>query len=171
MGQHPRSERNLIPFTCKCTASAKDKAHSTAVDWTPLQHRATSAIAPASHAVDKRKNSGALSALPAPAPLTPTTPFAPAGTGAPQWDDPPYRPSHCRHRCRARRARPARSELFSCAGCRSCQHRGKVQSVWAQGMGFGAFGEGVRMGLGAAGGTAFILSMKIKNDDGHQPES
>ena len=48
---------------------------------------------------------------------------------------------------------------------------GKVQSVWAQGMGFGAFGEGVRMGLGAAGGTAFILSMKIKNDDGHQPES
>ena len=153
MGKHPHSERILMTLTCIRTSSAKYKAHSTAVDCTPLQHGATTAITPASRAIEERKKSGALSALPAPSPLTPTTPFAPAGTAAPQWDDPPYRPSHCCHRCRARRARPARSKLFSCAGCRSCQHRGKVQSVWAQGMGFGAFGEGVRMGLGAAGGT------------------
>ena len=148
MGQHPRSERNLIPFTCKCTASAKDKAHSTAVDWTLLQHRATSAIAPASHAVDKRKNSGALSALPAPAPLTPTTPFAPADLGAPDGATHPRDPTIPATAA----ARDVRAHLvqnfFSAPVGRSCQHWGQHQSVGLQGMGFGAFGEGANMGLG-----------------------
>ena len=83
MGQHPHSERILMTITCIRTSSAKYKAHSTAVDCTPLQHGATAAIAPASRVIDERKKSGALRALLGPPPLTPTTPFAPAGTAAP----------------------------------------------------------------------------------------
>ena len=68
-------------------------AHSTAVDCTPLQHRTTSAFAPASHTTNDRTKSGGLGAHPAAAPLTPTTPFAPAGLGAPDGATHPRDPT------------------------------------------------------------------------------